>query len=90
MDVGSQRDTVRQLLNSYLDDDAADYYMTRIDEEQRRCNDSYSQVIQVIYEKQLQTKFQQGTKKYKQKCLVDFVFPKNLQEYGWNIEPQKS
>lgn len=82
-----QRDTVRQLLKSYLDNDAADYYMTRIDEEQHQSNDTYSQVIQVIYEKQKQAKFQQGTKKYKQKCLIDFVFAQNLKEYGWSIPP---
>ena len=72
---------------SYLDNDAADYYITRIDEEQRQSNDTYSQVIQVIYEKQKQAKFQQGTKKYKQKCLIDFVFAQNLKEYGWSIPP---
>ena len=64
LDGDFQRDTVRQLLKSYLDNDAADYYMTKIDEEQRQSNDTYSQVIQVVYEKQKQAKFQQGTKKY--------------------------
>ena len=87
LDREYQRDTVRRLLKSYLDNDAADYYITRIDEEQRQCNDTYSQVIQVIYEKQKQAKFQQGTKKYKQKCLIDFVFAQNLKEYGWSIPP---
>ena len=87
LDGDFQRDTVRQLLKSYLDNDAADYYMTKIDEEQRQSNDTYSQVIQVVYEKQKQAKFQQGTKKYKQKCLIDFVFAHNLKEYGWSIPP---
>ena len=87
LDGEFQRDTVRQLLKSYLDNDAADYYITRIDEEQRQSNDTYSQVIQVVYEKQKQAKFQQGTKKYKQKCLIDFVFAQNLKEYGWSIPP---
>lgn len=87
LDREYQRDTVRRLLKSYLDNDAADYYITRIDEEQRQCNDTYSQVIQVVYEKQKQAKFQQGTKKYKQKCLIDFVFAQNLKEYGWSIPP---
>ena len=61
--------------------------MAKIDEEQRQNNDTYSQVIQVIYEKQKQPKFQQGSKKYQQKCLIDFVFPKNLKVYGWHIDP---
>lgn len=87
LDEEFQRDTVRQLLKSYLDNDAADYYITKIDEEQRQSNDTYSQVIQVVYEKQRQAKFQQGTKKYKQKCLIDFVFAQNLKEYGWSIPP---
>ena len=87
LDGDFQRDTVRQLLNSYLDNAAADYYMAKIDEEQRQSNDTYSQVIQVVYEKQKQAKFQQGTKKYKQKCLIDFVFAQNLKEYGWSIPP---
>ena len=45
------------------------------------------QVMQVIHEKQNQPKFQQSSKKYQQKCLIDFVFPKNLKVYGWHIDP---
>ena len=89
LDETFQRDTILQLLNSYLDKDEVDYYMEKIDKEQLRCKESYSQVIQVLYEKQKQPKFVQGTKKYKQKSLIDFVFAKNLQEYGWHIEPQE-
>jgi len=59
----------------------------KIDEEQARCRDSYAQVIQVIYEKLQQPKFQQGTKVYKRKCLIEFVFTKNLLNYGWSIVP---
>ena len=62
----------------------------RLDKEQLRCKESYSQVIQVLYEKQKQPKFVQGTKKYKQKNIIDFVFAKNLQEYGWHIDPQEN
>lgn len=85
-----QRDLVLQLLKNYLAKEEAAYYMERIDEEQQHCKDSYSQVIQVIYEKQQQPKFQQGTKKYRQKCLIDFVFAKNLQHYGWHIDPPQT
>jgi len=80
LDGDFQRDTVCQMLHSYFEDEEAAYYMAKIDEEQQRSNDTYSQVIQVIYEKQRQTKFQQGTRKYKQKCLKDFVFAQNLKE----------
>ena len=62
--------------------------MKQIDKEQKCCRDSYAQVIQVIYEKQQQPKFQQGTKAYKRKCLIEFVFTKNLLNYGWSIQPQ--
>jgi len=87
LDPDYQRDLIRQLLNHYFDDDEAAYYLQKIDQEQQRSRDTYSQVIQVIYEKQKQPKFEQGTKRYKQKSLRDFVFAINLKEYGWAIEP---
>ena len=74
LDPDYQRDLIRQLLNHYFDDDEAAYYLQKIDQEQQRSRDTYSQVIQVIYEKQKQPKFEQGTKRYKQKSLRDFVF----------------
>ena len=89
IDVHLQRVTVFRLLQMDFEPDAVTYYIAKLDEEQRRCKDSYSQVIQVIYEKHQQPKFQQTTKKYKQKCLIDFVFTKNMQNYGWHIEPYK-
>ena len=70
----------------YLDKDEVDYYMEKIDKEQLRCKESYSQVIQVIYEKQKQPKFKNANKSYQRKCLINFVFTKNLQEYGWDIK----
>ena len=88
IDEPEQRKIVYQLLLSYLNSDEVTYYMMKIDEEQARCRDSYAQVIQVIYEKQQQPKFQQGTKAYKRKCLVEFVFTKNLKHYGWFIVPK--
>ncbi len=87
MEEIEQRNIVLRLLESYLKSNEVSYYMDKIDEEQLRCQDSYSQVIQVIYEKQQQPKFQQGTKAYKRKCLVEFVFTKNLKNYGWSIVP---
>ena len=87
LDTDYQRDLIRQLLNSYFDTDEAAYYLQKIDNEQQRSRDTYSQVIQVLYEKQKQPKFDKGTKRYKQKCIRDFVFAINLKEYGWSIEP---
>jgi initiator repB protein len=45
MDEDLQRETVLRLLQMDLEPDAVAYYMTKIDEEQQRCKDSYSQVI---------------------------------------------
>lgn len=87
IDEPEQRKIVYQLLLCYLNSDEVTYYMKQIDKEQERCRDSYAQVIQVIYEKQQQPKFQQGTKAYKRKCLIEFVFTKNLLNYGWSIVP---
>ena len=87
IDEPEQRKIVYQLLLSYLNSDEVTYYMMKIDEEQARCRDSYAQVIQVIYEKLQQPKFKQGTKAYKRKCLIEFVFTKNLLNYGWSIVP---
>jgi hypothetical protein len=70
-----------------FDADEVAYYVQKIDNEQQRSVDTYSQVIQVLYEKQRQPKFAQGTQRYKQKCLREFVFAINLKEYGWSIEP---
>jgi hypothetical protein len=90
LDPDYQRDFIRQLLNNYFDTDEVAYYLQKIDQEQLRSRDTYSQVIQVLYEKQKQSKFEQGTKRYKQKSLREFVFAINLNEYGWSIEPYKA
>ena len=89
IDEPEQRKIVYQLLLSYLNSDEVTYYMKQIDKEQECCRDSYAQVIQVIYEKLQQPKFKQGTKAYKRKCLIEFVFTKNLLNYGWSIVPNQ-
>jgi hypothetical protein len=86
-DTEHQRDIISQFLNAVFDADEVAYYVQKIDNEQLRSVDTYSQVIQVLYEKQRQPKFAQGTQRYKQKCLREFVFAINLKEYGWSIEP---
>lgn len=85
-DTDYQRDLISQFLNAIFDTDEAAYYLQKIDDEQRSV-DTYSQVLQVLYEKQRQPKFSQGTKRYKQKSLREFVFATNLKNYGWSIEP---
>ena len=66
------------------------YYMMKICEQARRFKDSYTQVIQVIQEKESQKKFMNGTKQYKRNNIMDYVLRKNLQDYGWSIEPPTS
>lgn len=89
LDAETQRNFVLSILQKYFDSDqnTVSYYMQKIDEEQKQNKETYAQVMQVIHEKQNQPKFQQGSKKYQQKCLIDFVFPKNLKVYGWHIDP---
>jgi hypothetical protein len=55
-----------------------------------KIEDSYTQVIQVIQEKESQKKFMNGTKQYKRNNIMDYVLRKNLQDYGWSIEPPTS
>ena len=62
----------------------------KICEQARRFKDSYTQVIQVIQEKESQKKFMNGTKQYKRNNIMDYVLRKNLQDYGWSIEPPTS
>lgn len=90
MDVSQQRNVVVKFLNAYLKPEEVTYYLGKIEESQRLFPDSYAQILQVIYEKQNQEKFSKGTRAYKRKCLVDFVFRNNLENYGWSIPPMKT
>lgn len=90
MDAPQQREVIEKFLAAYLKPEEADYYLDKIDDSQRMFPDSYAQILQVIYEKQRQEKFAKGTRAYKRKCLVDFVFRKNLENYGWSIPPMKT
>jgi len=85
-----QRGVIVKFLTAYLKPEEVKYYLSKIDESQRLFPDSYAQILQVIYEKQRQEKFAKGTRAYKRKCLVDFVFRKNLENYGWSIPPMKT
>ena len=64
--------------------------MMKICEQASRFKDSYTQVIKVIQEKESQKKFKNGTKQYKRNNIMDYVLLKNLQDYGWSIEPPTS
>ena len=85
-----QEEVVYRLLSCYLTKKEVAYYMMKICEQARRFKDSYTQVIQVIQEKESQKKFMNGTKQYKRNNIMDYVLRKNLQDYGWSIEPPTS
>ena len=85
-----QEEVVYRLLSRYLTKKEVAYYMMKICEQARRFKDSYTQVIQVIQEKESQKKFMNGTKQYKRNNIMDYVLRKNLQDYGWSIEPPTS
>ena len=55
-----------------------------------RYKDTWTQVIQVIQEKEKQPKFIKGTKQYKRNAIIDYVLKENLKDYGWSIEPPNS
>jgi hypothetical protein len=65
--------------------------MSVINREARLSQDTYTQVIQVILEKEKQPKFSKAKKQYKRMNIIEFVLQKNLKdEYGWSIEPPKN
>lgn len=55
-----QEEVVYRLLSRYLTKNEVAYYMMKICEQARRFKDSYTQVIQVIQEKESQKKFMNG------------------------------
>lgn len=86
-DAEGQEIVVYQLLSRYLTKAEVAYYMKIINLQARKYKDTYTQVIQVIQEKERQPKFLNGTKHYKRKNIKEYVLCKNLGEYGWHIDP---
>ena len=82
-----QEVVVFNMLSRYLTKKEVNYYMLKIYEQSRSFKDSYTQVIQVLQEKESQKKFMEGTKQYKRNNIMDYVLLKNLQDYGWSIQP---
>ena len=85
-----QEDIVISLLSKYLSKRELTYYMSTINREARLCPDTYTQVIQVILEKEKQPKFSKAKKQYKRNNIIEFALQENLKEYGWSIEPPKN
>lgn len=82
-----QEQVVQALLSRYLTKKEVAYYMAQIRKEAHRFKDTWTQVIQVIQEKEKQRKFIKGTKQYKRNAIIDYVLKVNLKEYGWHIDP---
>ena len=49
--------------------------------------DSYVQVMQVVQDKEKQPKFKNGTDSYRRNSIIRYALQKNLQEFGWSLEP---
>ena len=84
-----QEDIVISLLNKYLSKRELTYYMSKINQEARNSPDTYTQVIQVILEKEKQPKFSKAKKQYKRNNIIEYALQENLKKYGWSIEPPK-
>lgn len=85
-----QEDIVISLLSKYLSKRELTYYMSVINREAKSCPDTYTQVIQVILEKEKQPKFSKAKKQYKRNNIIEYALQENLKEYGWSIEPPKN
>ena len=85
-----QEEIVLSLLSKYLSKRELTYYMAAINREARQCRDCYTQVIQVILEKEKQPKFSKAKKQYKRNNIIEYALQENLKEYGWSIEPPKN
>lgn len=85
-----QEEIVLSLLSKYLSKRELTYYMAAINRETRQCRDCYTQVIQVILEKEKQPKFSKAKKQYKRNNIIEYTLQENLKEYGWSIEPPKN
>ena len=83
----TQERAVEALLSHYMTADELKYYMRQITAVARNHKDSWVQVIQVIKDKERQPKFQEGTDAFKHKCITEFALKKNLQVFGWSLEP---
>jgi hypothetical protein len=86
----NQEQIVISLLSKYLSKQELTYYMAAINREAKKCRDSYTQVIQVILEKEKQPKFSKAKKQYKRNNIIEYALQENLKEYGWYIEPPKN
>lgn len=94
MDLDTKEVFLARKLNKYFDADEVGYYMrmTRLEMQKRKYNktDIVMQVLQVILDKEQQSKFRSQTLTYQRNCLELYVFTENLQkDFGWCIPPME-
>lgn len=82
-----QERALEALLSHYLHEDEVKYYMKQIRLKARSRYDSYVQVMQVVQDKEKQPKFKTGTDSYRRNSIIRYALKKNLQEFGWSLEP---
>lgn len=85
-----QERALEALLSHYLHEDEVKYYMKQIRLKARSRYDSYVQVMQVVQDKEKQPKFKTGTDSYRRNSIIRYALKKNLQEFGWSLEPMES
>ena len=82
-----QEQALETLLSHYLHEDEVKHYMRQIRLKAGRNYDSYVQVMQVVQDKEKQPKFKNGTDSYRRNSIIRYALQKNLQEFGWSLEP---
>lgn len=74
---------ISEKLSNYLTESNALFYLTFLKKEGITDYDSYSQILQVISDKECQPKFISGTKAYKRNSIMLYALHENLKEFGW-------
>ena len=85
-----QEKALETLLSHYLHEDEVKHYMRQIRLKAGRNYDSYVQVMQVVQDKEKQPKFKNGTDSYRRNSIIRYALQKNLQEFGWSLEPMEN
>lgn len=75
-------------LNRYLESDETWHYLQQM-HDKYYTHDCYMQVLRELLQKSQQKKFRAGTKAFKRKSIMQFVFQDNLKQYGWSMEPPR-
>lgn len=81
---------VETVLNRYLKPSETQYCIRYTKTLKHNLHDAFMQILQVVRDKEQQSKFSSGTAAYKRKSILQFALNENLKEFGWNIPAPKS